>query len=167
LQTLLHRYGKDTTVHNDMEIFDVEDGPGQAKDWKQTISQAVGSWTRQLSPGGKGTNLPRYRQDKKKEVIPIGACSRTGTDGGEAHDFVLLCIPFMRVATKLYQPEICRINSDQEFLQLLRQYYATKRGPSPWKWLRRVKAINFVKVRYLPRPLNINTHHTIHKPDCN
>ncbi|KAH6847511.1 hypothetical protein B0I37DRAFT_146495 [Chaetomium sp. MPI-CAGE-AT-0009] len=145
LHSMLQRYGKDTTVDNDMEIFDVENAPEQPKNWKQTISQAVSGWTQLLAAGKRGTNLPRYRQDKKKEVIPFGACSRTETDGGETHDFVLLCIPFMRVATKLYQPEICRINSDQEFIQLLRHYYAAKRGPSPWKWLRRVKSINFVK----------------------
>ncbi|KAK3292819.1 uncharacterized protein B0H64DRAFT_402750 [Chaetomium fimeti] len=146
LHSLLQHYGKDTTVDNDMEVFDVENGPEQSRDWKQTISQVVSSWTQLLASRKKATNLPRYVQDKKKAAIPIGACSRTGTDGGEAHDFVLLCIPFMRLATKLYQPEICRINSDQEFIQLLRHYYASKRGPSPWKWLRRVKAINFVKV---------------------
>ncbi|KAH6623433.1 hypothetical protein F5144DRAFT_550976 [Chaetomium tenue] len=145
LQSLLQCYGKDTIVDSDMEIFDVENTQEQPKDWKQTFSQAVSGLTRRVAAGKKGTNLPRYSPEKKKEVIPIGACSRTGTDGSGVHDFVLLCIPFMRVATKLYQPEICRINSDQEFFQLLRHYYASKRGPSPWKWLRRVKSINFVK----------------------
>lgn len=141
-----------------MGIFDVENTPEQPKDWKQAFPQAVSSLTRRAVAGKKGTNLSRYRPEKKKEVIPIGACSLTETDGGGDHDFVLLCIPFMRVATKLHQPKICRINSDQEFFQLLRRYYASKRGPSPWKWLRRVKFINFVKVSTLPVHINTISH---------
>src|SRR5690606_4326176 len=73
-------------------------------------------------------------------------CVRTGLGGINTHNFLLLCIPFMHRVAKLYQPDICRINSDQEFLYLLRRYYNEKRGRSPWRLLRKVKAINFVKV---------------------
>lgn len=142
---MLQGYGKDVTVGSTIETFDLEEAPEQPKDWKQTISQGFTACAQLFAFAKVSASLPRHRQDEQ-EVITTGACSRTGTAGAGVHDFVLLCIPFMRVATKLYQPEICRINSDQEFFQLLRHYYRTKRGKSPWKWLRKVKSINFVKV---------------------
>jgi hypothetical protein len=145
LQYLLDSYGKDVTFDSTVDTSDQENVPEQPGDWKQTISRTFATCTQLLTAEKASASLPRHEQDKQ-EVNTTGACSRTRTGDTGTHNFVLLCIPFMRVATKLYQPEICRINSDREFLQLLRHYYQTKRGRSPWKWLRKVKSINFVKL---------------------
>ena len=144
LDNLLQIYGKEVTANDTIEALDVETVPDQSRGWKP-ISSIINAWTRFLTVTKTSATLPRYHQDKDEDFVTIGACTRVGSEGAGAHDFVLLCIPFMRVA-KLYQPEICRINSDQEFFKLLRHCYETKRGQRPWKLLRKVKSINFVKV---------------------
>lgn len=99
---------------------------------------------------GKDWRLPSYYQPSRQSVKTIGECPRTQQAPPTSHDFALLCIPFMERASKLYQPEICRINSDQEFFRLLRYYYASQRGVRTWARLRKVQAINFVKVSKTP-----------------
>lgn len=145
LHNLLQDYGKGLAVDDTAETFDEESGQGQPTGWKSTITRAALA-CRELFALKKGAaTLPRHRQDEQ-DVTTTGACKNTGIGGPATHDFLLLCIPFMRYGTKVYQPEICRINSDQEFLRLLRRYYNTKRGKSSWRLLRKVKSINFVKV---------------------
>lgn len=151
LHSFLQGYAKGLTVDNTVETFDVENNPEQPRGWKSTIARATSACAALFAFTKVLDSLPRHRQDEK-EVITTGACTSAGVGGAVTHDFLLLCIPFMRYGTKVYQPEICRINSDQEFLHLLRRYYNTKRGRSSWRSLRKVNSINFVKV---PSPRQI------------
>ena len=167
LDELLQSYGKDARFNNgistqeiiqtlDDENLTAQTHPRQQTGWKQSVSSAANSCIGLLtSLVPSSASLPHYRQDMDSDIATTGACIQTGSGGAGMHDFLLLCIPFMRVATKLYQPEICRINSDQEFLKLLRHYYQTKRGRSPWRLLRKVKSINFIKVRHTPKYCNL------------
>jgi hypothetical protein len=143
LHSLLQGYAKGLAVENSAETSDVKNSLKQPEGWKSTIARAtlacIALFTFTKVPG----TLPQHRQDEQ-EVITTGACTSTGIGGDVTHDSLLLCIPFMRYG-KLYQPEICRINSDREILDLLRRYYNTKRGRSSWRLLRKVKSINFVK----------------------
>lgn len=75
-----------------------------------------------------------------------GACPTILQTPNPSHDFVLLCVPFRQRASKLYQAEVCKINSDQEFFQILRHYYSKYRGTRPWDRLRKVRAIEFIEV---------------------
>jgi hypothetical protein len=150
LRNLLQGYAKDLAVDTSAEAFDEENSSAQPRGWKDTIASAALIYTTLLTFSTKAPGLPRHRQDEQP-VITTGACTSSGIGGAATHDFLLLCIPFMRHGTKLYQPEICRVNSDQEFLHLLRRYYNAKRGRSSWRLLRKVKAINFVKVLLSPR----------------
>ncbi|KAK3326837.1 hypothetical protein B0H66DRAFT_600940 [Apodospora peruviana] len=141
---LLQCCGKDDGVNDVIETFDIESsGANQPTDWKHTLRSAANVCAAAFTQAT--AKLARYPRNKEDGAITTGSCIRTGPAGTEDHNFVLLCIPFMRLATKLYQPEICRINSDQEFLKLLRLYYDIKGGSSPWKLLRKVRSINFVK----------------------
>lgn len=90
------------------------------------------------------TNLPRH-QDSKLPPGELGVCSMAPESAEGDHNFVLLCVPFMRWVAKLWQAEVCRINSDQDFFRVLRYYY-NRRGKTHWTRLRKVEAINFVKV---------------------
>ena len=162
LNHLLQSYGKDAHLNHGISTQEIiqtlndenlpaQTTPRQQAGWKQRISSAANSGIGLVtSLVASSASLPRYQQDMNSDIATTGACIQTGSGGAGVHDFLLLCVPFMRVATKLYQPEICRINSDQEFLKLLRHYYQTKRGRSPWSLLRKVKLINFIKVRNIP-----------------
>ena len=146
LRSLLQGYAKGLAVENSAEAFDVENSPKQPEGWKSTIARATLACTALFTFTKVPGILPQHHRQDEQEVITTGACTSTGLGGGVTHNFLLLCIPFMRYGIKLYQPEICRINSDQEFFHLLRRYYNTKRGRSSWRLLRKVKSINFVKV---------------------
>lgn len=98
---------------------------------------------------GRNWRLPSH-QPSKRPVESLGACPTSQQAPQTNHNFALLCVPFMERAVKLYQPEVCRINSDQEFFRLLRYYYASQRGVSTWTRLRKVQTINFVKVCQMP-----------------
>jgi len=97
------------------------------------------------------TRLPRFRQEEW-QTKELGTCNNTTAivpGANTDHNFLLLCIPYMRMGTKLSQSEVCRINSDQEFVKLLRQRYVAQRKQSTtaiWKLLRKVCSIEFVKV---------------------
>ncbi|KAK4215420.1 hypothetical protein QBC37DRAFT_419275 [Rhypophila decipiens] len=146
LDKLLQGYGKDIIEALDTDSSPNQGPPPQRRDWKQSARSAINSCRGLFSALVlKPPNLPQYRQGRSGQKNTTGACIRTGLADVGFHDFLLLCIPFMRVATKLHQPEICRIKSDQEFFQLLRHYYQAKRGRGPWKLLRKVKSIRFVK----------------------
>lgn len=107
------------------------------------------SWTSQLCwkfwPAAKKTsNLPRH-YSSKRSAEELGTCPMIPETPQMDHNFVLLCIPFMRLASKLWQAEICRINSDRDFFRVLRYFY-NHRGKRPWARLRKVQAVHFVKV---------------------
>lgn len=61
-----------------------------------------------------------------------------------------MCVPFMRQVAKLWQAEVCRINSDREFFRLMRYYY-DQHTRRPWARFRKIEGINFVKVRDITR----------------
>ncbi|KAK2609443.1 hypothetical protein N8I77_002940 [Diaporthe amygdali] len=91
----------------------------------------------------KDSSLPRH-QPSKRTAEELGTCPLMPETPQMDHNFVLLCVPFMRWASKLWQAEICRINSDRDFFRILRHYY-NNHGKRPWAWLRKVQAVHFVK----------------------
>ncbi|KAK3694527.1 hypothetical protein B0T22DRAFT_373344 [Podospora appendiculata] len=95
--------------------------------------------------------LPRHRQSHRRSPpdSELGLCPSAGSSNAASrfHNFVLLCVPFQRWAAKLHQAEVCRINSDQEFFQVMRQCYSHQRGRSAWTRFRMVRGIEFVKAR--------------------
>ena len=66
--------------------------------------------------------LPQYQLENRNAVVP-GTPSRN-------HEFLylLMCIPQHQYATKLLQPQISAIRSDQDFFLLLRNNYRQMRG---------------------------------------
>ncbi|KAI7776303.1 hypothetical protein LA080_005490 [Diaporthe eres] len=92
---------------------------------------------------GKASSLPRHHASKRS-AEELGTCPVMPETPHMHHNFVLLCVPFVRLASKLWQAEICRINSDRDFFRVLRHYYSN-RGRRPWARLRKVKAVHFVK----------------------
>ncbi|KAK4202780.1 hypothetical protein QBC40DRAFT_195301 [Triangularia verruculosa] len=94
--------------------------------------------------------LPKHRAPRANMSLELGnPCPQSSQQTlPVAHHFLLLCIPFLRFATRLFQPEVCQINSDQAFFQLLRLQYSNARMQKSWLWgqLRRVQAIHFVKL---------------------
>ncbi|TDZ17039.1 hypothetical protein Cob_v009982 [Colletotrichum orbiculare MAFF 240422] len=51
----------------------------------------------------------------------------------------------MRWGTKAYQPDVCAVESDQHFFNLLRMAHDNYRSRSRWSWLKKVQSIDFVK----------------------
>lgn len=92
----------------------------------------------------KASILPHHQNSEQSEEN-LRACPAMLGTSCKDHKLALLCIPFVRLASKLWQAEICRINSDQDFFRVLRHYY-NNRGKKPWAWLRKVQAVHFVKV---------------------
>lgn len=90
--------------------------------------------------------LPQHHSSSPRPTSLLGVCTVIPNTPPGHHNFMLLCIPFMKWGLKLYQPEVCKMNSDQEFFQVLRYYYASQRGVRSWIRLRTVRAIKFVKV---------------------
>jgi hypothetical protein len=101
------------------------------------------------SSNQKGPSLPRHQQ-ANLATAKLGVCSAALGYGPSDHNFLLLCVPFMRLVSKLWQAEVCKIHSDQDFFRILRYYY-NQHGRRPWARFRKVDAINFVKVSHLPR----------------
>ena len=66
--------------------------------------------------------LPQYQLENKNAVVP-GTSSRN-------HEllYLLMCIPQHQYATKLLQPQLSAIRSDQDFFLLLRNNYRQMRG---------------------------------------
>ncbi|KAK4661055.1 hypothetical protein QC762_124460 [Podospora pseudocomata] len=94
--------------------------------------------------------LPEHKSSRGNMSLELGnPCTQSSQQAPyTTHLFLLLCVPFLRFATRLAQPEVCQINSDQELFQLLRRQYLIARSGKRWLWgqLRRVQAIDFVKL---------------------
>lgn len=94
--------------------------------------------------------LPTHRTDQLDKTLTVEGCQSSRTQPVQAyrsnHKFVLLCIPYMRWGTKAHQPDVCAIESDQQFFNLLRASYDTYRTQSRWHWLRSVRSIRLAKV---------------------
>ncbi|KAH7009811.1 hypothetical protein EDB80DRAFT_572198 [Ilyonectria destructans] len=77
----------------------------------------------------------------------ISGCASTLEGAGQDpnHNFLILCIPFMRWGIKAHQPDVCRVRSDRDFFRLLRATHSEHNVSHRWKGLRRVSAIDFVQ----------------------
>jgi hypothetical protein len=103
--------------------------------------------SRQLISQSSAAQLPEHNRNKN---ATIGKC-QTISDSVGVHDYLLLCIPFMRWATKLCQVEICQIKSDYDYFRLLRWYYGSKRGSFlSFLQLKKVNALHFAKACTCP-----------------
>jgi hypothetical protein len=107
-----------------MAPLDHQNQTEQPSGWKHSITQL---WTsiQKLNGSTPKPTLPPTCQGSRND-IELGLRSETSGNRSTGHDFVLLCVPFLRWAMKLHQSEVCRINSDQEFSQVLRHHYNAK-----------------------------------------
>lgn len=141
LEQLLTRYSSCTggkEDHSTSSMTSKTTSLGTAVSWTSAILSKI--W-----PFKKGSsNLPRHHSSRRG-TEGLGTCPTIPKPSQTEHEFLLLCVPFMRLVSKLWQADICRINSDQEFFRVLRYYY-NRRGKRPWARLRKVQAVHFVKV---------------------
>ncbi|KAI0545854.1 hypothetical protein F4679DRAFT_559546, partial [Xylaria curta] len=105
-------------------------------------------WFRKSFATAKSPGLPSYLRGDDSLLTKLGSCvSSTGTSQAN-HDFVLLCVPYLRWGLRLHNSEVCKINSDQQFFKLLQQsYFAQRRGPARelLRIFTKVQALQFVK----------------------
>ncbi|KAK0637021.1 hypothetical protein B0T17DRAFT_504403 [Bombardia bombarda] len=111
------------------------------RDILMQIRQYIQSIANAIKPFTSAHQSRNIQRDIELGLCPSASAS---THARSDHNFILLCIPFLRWATKLHQPEVCRINSDQELFRVLRSYYASQRGGSAWTRLRKIKGVQFV-----------------------
>lgn len=141
LGQLLGKYFSPTSEPDEAVSADASsDGPGKSV----TDSWSLKLRSRFRFSNEKASTLPRHHASKRS-AEGLGTCPVMPETPHMDHNFVLLCVPFVRLASKLWQAEICRINSDRDFFRVLRHYY-NNRGKRPWARLRKVKAVHFVKV---------------------
>ncbi|KAI1736294.1 hypothetical protein F4680DRAFT_461201 [Xylaria scruposa] len=105
-------------------------------------------WFRNIFATAKSPILPSYLRRDDSLLTKLGSCvSSTGTTQAD-HNFVLLCVPYLRWGLRLHNSEVCKINSDQQFFKLLRQcYFAQRCGPARelLRIFTKVQALQFVK----------------------
>jgi hypothetical protein len=134
---------------HDIQPAEMMDGENESRQPTTQNYMSIQTWKSLLQRLLPATRNPPPRHDRTIEQdIELGLCSRNLDMSDRSHNFMLLCVPFQRWATKLHQAEICRINSDQELFRVLRHYYGTKRGISAWTRLRKVHGIDFVMVSH-------------------
>ncbi|KAF2962749.1 hypothetical protein GQX73_g10821 [Xylaria multiplex] len=115
--------------------------------WIGTISTII-RWFRTSLTKAKSHGLPSYQQDGNRPSIQLGSCVKSAGSAEAPHNFVLLCVPYLRWGLRLHNIEICRINSDQQFFQLLRKcYFSQRRGTirGVFRIFTKVRALQFVK----------------------
>ncbi|KAH8205273.1 hypothetical protein TruAng_000520 [Truncatella angustata] len=145
LKLLLSQYGIQT-----FSTGDVESQIPQAPATNSKIPPSLPSKQRGRHPD---IRLPIFWQGQNK--IELGKC-RTKLGSNEAedkHNYVLTCLPFGRFVSKLRQPEVCTVDSDQDFFALLRVMYRENRSKLPLSLLRRVKSIKFVQMEMYHKDL--------------
>lgn len=140
LEQLLEKYFSPTSKADGAASSGANPGAGS--------QGGVGSWSSKLLSRFKVSNnrassLPRHQHSKRSDE-ELGTCPAVPETPHIHHNFVLLCVPFVRLVSKLWQAEICRINSDRDFFRVLRHYY-NSHGKRPWAQLRSVQAVHFVK----------------------
>lgn len=141
LEQLLTKYSSCTGGEDDLSdsgMTSKTSSPSNAVSWTSEILSKIWPFNKRSS------NLPRHHSSKRG-AEDLGTCPTISERPRPNHDFLLLCVPYMRLASKLWQADICRINSDREFFRVLRYYY-DRRGKRPWARLRKVRAVHFVKV---------------------
>ncbi|KAI0183816.1 hypothetical protein EV127DRAFT_254931 [Xylaria flabelliformis] len=114
---------------------------------KGAIPTAI-QWIRNFLATAKSPGLPSYRRGDDSLLTQLGSCVSSAGTNQANHNFVLLCVPYLRWGLRLHNSEVCKINSDQQFFKLLQQcYFAQRHGPAR-KLLRiftKVRALQFVK----------------------
>lgn len=128
----------------------VVDDLGTTKDTPtRSLASTAITWLKRIRQSNhlQVSKLPRHHSSSQRSASQLGACPISPDTPPGDHNYVLLCVPFLRTL-KLYQPEVCKMNSDREIFRVLRYYYASQRKTSPWSRLRTVRAINFIKVGY-------------------
>lgn len=119
--------------------------PPQVPDSSVTAT-SISNWWKSISQRRRTPNPPLPSHNKSNHGSSEGyACPRTPLSVSGDHLYLLLCLPFMRWATKLRQDEVCRLNSDREFFTFLRSCYDNARQRKAWPWMRCVDAIRFVQ----------------------
>ncbi|KAH7322667.1 hypothetical protein B0I35DRAFT_426223 [Stachybotrys elegans] len=137
LKALLASCGVRSSVTGDLESNSRP--PAQTTSSNSITASQLFNWRK------PDLRLPRQWQRDGPRVP--GKCNRkTSSTPTNNHNYVLACIPLGRWVSKLRQPEACMINSDQDFFSLLRIEYFASRTSRLFLGLRRVKAINFVKM---------------------
>lgn len=141
LEQLLEKYFSSTSEPDeavDPDAISAAQGTGGIDSWGVKLRSKF--WLR----NDKASTLPHHHASKRS-AEELGTCPVMPETPHMDHNFVLLCVPFVRLVSKLWQAEICRINSDRDFFRVLRHHY-NNRAKRPWARLRKVKAVNFVKV---------------------
>lgn len=140
LKLLLNRYGIVVKVAGDLEA-------NQHTQAALPVSNLTPT-QRPRAPRGRycDLRLPSYWQNQTRNELGKCRSPPAALQPDDKHNFILMCIPFGRLISKLYQPEVCTIDSDQDFFSLLRVTYMRSRSRKPLSFIRRVKAINFVQV---------------------
>ncbi|KAI0115767.1 hypothetical protein GGR51DRAFT_546095 [Nemania sp. FL0031] len=115
--------------------------------WRGAIPTTI-QWFRESLTKVKPQGLPSHRQDSNGHSVRLGQCARSAGTAQANHNFVLLCVPYLRWGLRLHNSEVCKINSDQEFFKLLRKcYFSQRHGDTrkPLRMLTKVQALRFVK----------------------
>ncbi|KAI8628488.1 hypothetical protein F5Y19DRAFT_438091 [Xylariaceae sp. FL1651] len=160
----LKYYNPDT---NALQNMDDKPETSKAQSWRENIATPI-KWCRGLLGASGLQSLPRHRQDSGSCSTQLGSCTRSSTLAQGDHNFVLLCVPYLRWGLRLFNTEVCRINSDQQFFRLLRQCYSDQRGDTSWKAFRvfrKVRALQFVKFEVFRNKL-VDVRHCPSIPDA-
>ncbi|KAI0436155.1 hypothetical protein F4803DRAFT_248206 [Xylaria telfairii] len=115
--------------------------------WKGAISTAM-QWFHKCLTIANSPGLPSHQQDNNLPPPQLGSCARSLGTAQSYHNFVLLCVPYLRWGLRLHNTEVCRINSDQQFFKLLREcYFGQRRGVArrALQMFTKVRALQFVK----------------------
>lgn len=113
----------------------------------KTLGYLMSAWKCLFGNRQRDARLPWTRQSR--DDMDISSCSAAIANGRANHQFVLICLPFMRWAKKLHQLDMCNLQSDQMFFLSLRKEYSLVQKSRPWKSFaraRRVTSLDFVKV---------------------
>lgn len=92
---------------------------------------------------GQSSGEPTLPQHDVRNILPPNSSNHVNSR--EALLFVLLCLPFRGYATKLLQPGLEDVRSDQVFFKLLRRNHISFKGTlKSWLSLKTLRAVKFV-----------------------
>lgn len=136
-----------TEVHKDSAPGDPDHVPEHSRSSHSShglVSQFQNFVARSM-PQLRRPTLPQHQPTRLQRRI--GQCQVESSNSHFGHNFLLLCLPFMRHAFKVQHADICRLHSDQEFFQLLRHCYTESRGRlRSVLSLRKLTALHFAQV---------------------
>jgi hypothetical protein len=101
-----------------------------------------------------GPRLPQYALRRWNMTDPSSSLQQptpeicnASLNGSAGHLFLMLCIPTAKRAIQVHQVELCGVQSDREFFQLVKSTYMCRRGKLlPAMGLKKVSALHFTKV---------------------